>query len=54
MKVMVILLIVGVLETAANCLKRTLKELEIRGRIGIIQTTALFTLARILRGILEI
>ena len=45
-------IVVSALGTGPKCLDKRLKELEIRGRIGIIQTTAL-RLALILRRVLE-
>ncbi len=46
-------IIVGVLETVPKNLEKTLRELEIRGRIKAIQTTTLLRSARILRRVLE-
>ena len=53
MKVMVIPIIVGALGTVKKTSKKRLAELEIRGRIKTIQTTALLGSARILRRVRE-
>ena len=53
MKVTGISIIVGALGTFPKGFEKSLEELEIRQRIGIIQTTALLRLAIILRRILE-
>ena len=47
-RVIVILIVFDVLGTVCKDLEKRLGELEIRGRIEIIQTTALLKLARIL------
>ena len=49
MKVMVILIVNGVLGTVTKGLVQGLEDLEIRGRVENIQTTALLRSARILR-----
>ena len=46
---MVIPIVIGVLGTVTKGLVQGLEDLEIRGRVEIIQTTALFRLARMLR-----
>ena len=53
MKVMVIPVIIGTLDTVTKGLVPVLKNLEIRGRVETIQSTALFGLVRILRRVLE-
>ena len=45
MKVMVILIVVGALEMLLKSLEKRLEELEIRGRIKTIQTTAVFKIS---------
>ena len=52
--VTVILIVVRALGMVPKGLERELKELEIRGRIKTIQTTALLRSARILGRVLEI
>ena len=52
MRVKVIPIVVGTLETVPISLKKRLEDLEIRGRIETIQTTALLQSARILRRVL--
>ena len=47
-------IVTGTLGTVPKGLAKGLEELEIRGKIKIIQTTALLRLARILRKVLEI
>ena len=54
MKVTMILIVVGALETVSKGLEKILKELEIRRRIDTIQTTTFFRSARIIRKTLEI
>ena len=54
MGVTVIPVVVGVLGTVPKDLERRIEELEIRGRIDTIQTTALLRSARILRRVLDI
>ena len=53
MKVTVIHIVTGALGTATKGLVLGLKDLDIRGRVETIQTTALLRLARILRRVLE-
>ena len=53
MKVKVVPIVIGALETIPKALEKNLGELEIRGRIETIQTTALLGSARILRRVLE-
>ena len=53
MKVNVIPIVVGALEIVPNSLEKRLENLEIRGRIETIQTTALLQSTRILRRVLE-
>ena len=48
MSVMVIPIVIGTLGTILKGLERGLEQLEIKGRIKIIQTTSLLRLARIL------
>ena len=53
MKVTVILIVIGALGTVTNRLALGLGELEIRGHVETIQTTALLRSARILRRVLK-
>ena len=53
MKVMIIPIVIDVLTTVTTGLVQGLGDLEIRGRVEIIQTTALLRSARILRRVLE-
>ena len=53
MKETMMSVVVGALETIAHDLEKKLEELEIRGRIKTILTTALLNSARILRNVLE-
>ena len=53
MKVTVIPIVVGALETVSKNLGKKLREFEIRGRIETILATAVFKSARII-GVLEI
>ena len=53
MKVTVIPIVIGALGTVAKGLVQGLEDLEIRGRVEIIQATALLSLGRIQRRILE-
>ena len=53
MKVTEIPIITGAFCTVTKGFVKGLEDLEIRGRVEIIQTTALFRLARILRRVLE-
>ena len=52
MKVMVIPIVIGALGTIPKRLVKGLEELEIKGHVEIIQTTALLRSARILRRVL--
>ena len=53
MRVKVIKIIICTFRTVPKGLERELEEVEIRGRIEIIQTTALLRATRILRKVLE-
>ena len=53
MKVTVILTVIGALGTVTKGLIKGLEDLEIRGRVETIQTTALLRSARILGKVLE-
>ena len=53
MKLMVIPFVVGALRTIPKELVKGREDLEIRGQVEAIQTTALLRLARILRRVLE-
>ena len=53
MKVTVIPSVIGMLGTVIEGLVQGLKDLEIRGRVDTVQTTALLRSARILRRVLE-
>ena len=53
MKVMIIRIVISALGTVIEGLIKGLEDLEIRGRVKTIQTTALLRLARILRKVLE-
>ena len=53
MKVRVIPIVIGTLDTVTKGLIQGLKDLEIRERLETIQTTALQRLARILRRVPE-
>ena len=53
MRVKVIPIVIGALGTIPKGLEKSLDELEIRGRIETIQTTALLRSAGILRRVLE-
>ena len=53
MKVTVISIVIGALDTVTEGLIKGLEDLEIRGRVETIQMTALLRLARILRRVLE-
>ncbi len=50
---MIILIVIGALGTVTKGLVQRLEELEIRGRVETIQTTALLRSIRILRRVLE-
>ena len=54
MKVAMIPIVIGALSSVTKGLIQRLEDLEIRGRVENIQTTALFRSARILRRYLEI
>ena len=53
MKVTIIPIVVGAFGTVTKGLLKGLEDLEVGGRVKIIQTTALLTMARILRRVLE-
>ena len=53
MKVKIVLIVIGALYTVTKGLLKSLEDLEIRGRVETIQTTALLRTARILRRVLE-
>ena len=53
MKLMVILILIGALRTIPKGLVKELEDLEIRGQVETIQTTALLRSARILTRVLE-
>ena len=53
MKVMAIPIVIGALGTVAKGLGKGLEDLEIRGWVETIQTTALLRLARIPRRVLK-
>ena len=53
MKWMMIPIVIGVVSTVTKELIKGLEDLEIRGRVKTLQTTALLRLARILRRVLE-
>ena len=53
MKIMVIPVLIGALETIPKGLLKEMENLEIWGKTEIIQTTALLRSARILRRVLE-
>ena len=53
MKVTIISIAIGALDTVTKGLLKGLEDLEVRGRVETIQTTALLRTARILRRILE-
>ena len=53
MKVTVIPIVIGAFGTVTEGLIKGLEDLEIRGRLETIQTTALRRSARILRRVLE-
>ena len=53
MKMTVIPIVVGALGTVPKGMEKRLGELEIRGRIEAIQTTAVLKSAKILRRVLE-
>ena len=53
MKLTIVPVVIGALGTVTNGLLKGLEELEIDGRMGTIETTALLRTARILRRVLE-
>ena len=53
MRVKVLPIVIGALGKVPKGLERSLDELEIRGRIETIQTTALLKSARIIRSVVE-
>ena len=54
MKVTVIPTVIGTLKTITKGLVKGLKDLEIRGQVETIQTTALLRPVRVLRSVLQI
>ena len=53
MKVTIIPIVIGALDTVTKGLLKELEDLEVRGRVETIQTTALLRTARILRRVLK-
>ena len=53
MRVSLIPIVIGAVGTIPKGLVRRLEDLEIRGRVDTIQTTALLRLARLLRRLRE-
>ena len=53
MKVTIIPIVIGAFGTVTKGLLKSLEDLEVGSRVGIIQTTALLKTARILRRVLE-
>ena len=53
MRVTIIPIVIGALGTETKGELKSLKDLEVGGRVETIQTTALLRTARILRGVLE-
>ena len=53
MKVTIVPIVIGALDTITKGLLKGLEDLEADGRVEIIQTTALLRMARILRRVLE-
>ena len=53
MEVMIVSIVIGALGTITKGLLKGLEDLEVGGRVQIIQTTALLRTARILRRVLE-
>ena len=53
MKVTIISIVIGALSTVTRGLLKGLEDLEVGGRVDIIQTTALLRTAKILRRVLE-
>ena len=53
MKVTIISIVIGAFGTVTKWLLKGLEDLEVRGRVETIQTTALLRTARILRRVLE-
>ena len=53
MKVTIIPIVIGAFGTVAKGLLKDLDDLEVGGRVGTIQTTALLRSARILRRVQE-
>ena len=52
-KVTIVPIVIGALGTVTKGLLKGLEDLEVRGRVETIQTTALLRTARILRRVLE-
>ena len=53
MKVMIVPIVIGALDTITKELLKGLEDLEVGGQVEIIQTTVLLRTARILRRVLE-
>ena len=53
MKVTIIPIVIGAFGTVTKGLLKVLEDLEVRGRVETIQTTALLRTARILRRVRE-
>ncbi len=53
MKVTIVPIVIGTLGTITTGLLKGLEDLEVGGRLEIIQTTALLRTAKILRRVLE-
>ena len=53
MKVTIVPIMIGALDTITKGLLKSLEDLEVGGRVETIQTTALLRTARILRRVLE-
>ena len=53
MKVTIIPFVIGAFGTVTKGLSKRLEDLEVRGQVETVQTTALLGTARILRNVLE-
>ena len=53
MKVIILPIVIGAFGTVTEGLRKGLEDLEVGGRVEIIQTTTLLRTARILRRVLE-
>ena len=53
MKVMVILIVIGAFGTTPKGFVKGLEDLEIRGQVETIQTTAILISARLIRRVME-